>query len=514
MVTSITTRMGITRWSADADPLTRAQLTGDHESLELKALGYLQGTSRPAASAALTGFLYADTATSPPVMSYCDGDEWVTFGGDDDFGSAVGLTVGGPNVDGSAATVSRTDHEHSLPGWGTVANLDGVSRDGVATTFSRSDHTHEFDPDSIDIRALGPNSITAYNIAPDAVQSVHIQTGAVGQSEIAQDAVTSTKIQSDAVGNAELQTDAVTASKINTNAVGASEIAAGAVGASEIATNAVGNSELDTNAVGSAQLAANAVTSAKILDGSVTVNKLANNSVTAVKIAANAVGASEIAASAVTAAKIATGAVTDVKIQSGINANQVTSGTLDDANLPSTWDVWGPGTFVKPLEVGGRATVKNPTVPGILEVIFNNTSQPSHAGITLLYDDPAIQLDWMKFEFAPGDGGGVRGSGSAGSLGLVQPSDIRTKTDVEDFRGAVETINALEVIKYERHGSERVGFSAQQVKEMPELERLVHISASEGFDDFHSLTESELVPYLVAALKELKDELAKLKASR
>lgn len=37
------------------------------------------------------------------------------------FGSPVGLTVGGSNVDGVATTVSHSDHEHELPDFGTSA---------------------------------------------------------------------------------------------------------------------------------------------------------------------------------------------------------------------------------------------------------------------------------------------------------------------------------------------------------------------------------------------------------
>ena len=509
MAVTTSTRLGLTLWSAGADAFRRSQLDDSHQAMESKVVGFLQGVSRPAASASLQGFLYANISASPPLVSYCDGDEWVDFAGTGSFGSPTGLTVGGSNVDGVAEVAARSDHKHALPGWGAVVSLDGSSRNGVATTFARSDHTHAFEEGALSGAALGEDSVTSVELAPDSVGSSEIAANAVGTSEIATNAVGTSEIAPGAVGNSELGTDAVQSGNIATNAVTADAIASGAVGASEIATNAVGNAELASNAVQAVNIASNAVTETKIANGAVTNAKLGTDSVTAAKIAANAVGSSEIAANAVGSSEIAANAVGDSEIAS-LSASKLT-GTLDDARLPAVFDTLEL-TLSKDLEIGGRATTANPTVQGVIEVIWDNSSNPSHTGITLMYDQAATTKTWMKFEFASGvDGGSLVGSGT--SIGFAGPSDVRTKTDIRAYDHALKDLSQLDVIKYKRHGSERVGFSAQQVAEIPEFGRMVSVGVSEGYDDFHSLAESELIPYLTAGIQELALEIAELKAT-
>ena len=90
------------------------------------------------------GQLYYDSATHE--LYWRSNSGWVlATGSTTSYGSPTGLTVGGSNSDGVASTVSRSDHVHSLPGWGTVTaqtSFGAASGNGSATTFSRSDHTH------------------------------------------------------------------------------------------------------------------------------------------------------------------------------------------------------------------------------------------------------------------------------------------------------------------------------------------------------------------------------------
>ena len=75
---------------------------------------------------------------------------WVALatGSSMSFGSVSGLSVGGSNADGTAGTAARSDHVHSLPGWGVAGSMGtawafGDSNSaGTGSTFARIDHKH------------------------------------------------------------------------------------------------------------------------------------------------------------------------------------------------------------------------------------------------------------------------------------------------------------------------------------------------------------------------------------
>lgn len=79
MTVTTTTRLGITRWSAGTDPLTRAQMDASHAAIELLTAIYGQGTfsARPAAGTA--GRFYF--ATDSKVLYYDNGSVWNEAGG-------------------------------------------------------------------------------------------------------------------------------------------------------------------------------------------------------------------------------------------------------------------------------------------------------------------------------------------------------------------------------------------------------------------------------------------------
>lgn len=62
MVESITPRLGLTRWTDNADIPDRAEFDSSHENLELRVAGFTSGTTaaRPTAAAAHARFLYYD----------------------------------------------------------------------------------------------------------------------------------------------------------------------------------------------------------------------------------------------------------------------------------------------------------------------------------------------------------------------------------------------------------------------------------------------------------------------
>jgi microcystin-dependent protein len=147
VATTITPRLQVTTWSADSDPFNRAQMQDSHTNLEARAGVFLSGTlaARPAAGASNTRGLYLATDQNAPtgILYYSDGSNWVAL---NQFGSVSALTVGGAGANGTASTVSRSDHVHPLPGYGVVgeiANVAAAKAAGTLDKFARADHVHQ-----------------------------------------------------------------------------------------------------------------------------------------------------------------------------------------------------------------------------------------------------------------------------------------------------------------------------------------------------------------------------------
>lgn len=74
MTVSLTTRLGITRWSSDDDPWSREQFDADNAALEALAIIGTQGTNAARPAAGVQRRLYL--ATDSERVYIDDGDEW------------------------------------------------------------------------------------------------------------------------------------------------------------------------------------------------------------------------------------------------------------------------------------------------------------------------------------------------------------------------------------------------------------------------------------------------------
>ena len=76
MAVTTTTRFGLTRWSAQGDPLTRVQMDDSHAAIESKGAIFLQGAATARPSAGVAGRFYYATDTGN--TTYDDGVGWRT----------------------------------------------------------------------------------------------------------------------------------------------------------------------------------------------------------------------------------------------------------------------------------------------------------------------------------------------------------------------------------------------------------------------------------------------------
>lgn len=110
MAVSDSPRLGLTRWSAGTDPLTRTQVDGDNAALDDLVAIDRQGThaARPAAGSAtgLRGTYWG--CTDHNLVYRSDGTSWITVGSP----LSNDLPSNGPRAAGTAASASRSDHSH------------------------------------------------------------------------------------------------------------------------------------------------------------------------------------------------------------------------------------------------------------------------------------------------------------------------------------------------------------------------------------------------------------------
>lgn len=118
MAVTQTPRLGITDWSdSNTDPLTRAQLAADHETLDnLAAIDLQAGTLAGLGSPGVRGRYGWVTGTSKLYRD--DGANWVIVNADQGvaYGNVTAQTAfGAASSNGVATTVSRSDHVHGTP---------------------------------------------------------------------------------------------------------------------------------------------------------------------------------------------------------------------------------------------------------------------------------------------------------------------------------------------------------------------------------------------------------------
>ena len=280
MTVSTTARLGVTTWTSGADSFTRLQLSGSHTNLEAKAAGFEQGTTRPAAAAAYTGFFFFETDTD--TLSYCDGSAWFPAV---QFGAPSSLAGDAVVASGSSALSARSDHVHAMPGFAAPTATGTAAAEGSATSLARSDHVHTVGANSVTTAAIADSQVTLAKMANDSVDSAEIVAGAIDAGHLSANAVTTAKIAADQITNAKMADNAIGTTEIVDGAVTTAKIADSQVTLAKMANDSVDSAEIVAGAIDAGHLASGAVTTAKIGSTQVTNAKIANTTITTGKLA-------------------------------------------------------------------------------------------------------------------------------------------------------------------------------------------------------------------------------------
>lgn len=167
MTVSLTTRLGIHRWSDDGDPWDREHFDADNAAIETLAIIGTQGTNAARPVAGVERRLYVATDTERVYID--DGDEWYEL-----LILGTGGTVPG-SVDFTGATATRNGDP--------IATTDDVGVVAVALGDHLADTTDAHDASAISLTPTGDVSATdvqaaiaelASEKATDAALTAHI----------------------------------------------------------------------------------------------------------------------------------------------------------------------------------------------------------------------------------------------------------------------------------------------------------------------------------------------------
>lgn len=234
MAVTTTNRLGLYLWGDGGDPFTRNQMTLSHSNLELKAAGFSQAGTKPAASADYEGFFHWDGAT----LSYCDGTDW-----------------------------------YDVRKYGSTVNIDGTPSSGSDDATARADHKHGIDDSTITTAMIQDSSITTDKMNDLSVTTAKIGSGAVTNAKLGND-IDANKLATGTIPEARIANGAITAAKLGGSSVQEAKIATGAVTTAKIANGNVTADKLDDLAVTTAKLDDLAVTGDKIANATITTDKI------------------------------------------------------------------------------------------------------------------------------------------------------------------------------------------------------------------------------------------------
>lgn len=160
-----------------------------HAALETNAAGFLQGlkASRPVAGAAYARFLY--WATDESILYNCDGSAWFSVNASNVAPGAI--APGDTASAGVAVTLAKSDHRHSIPGWGVVgevANVSTAAAEGVTAKFARIDHVHAIANGAVTAGKIAAGGVSAANqLASDVVTTAAILNNNVTKNKLSID---------------------------------------------------------------------------------------------------------------------------------------------------------------------------------------------------------------------------------------------------------------------------------------------------------------------------------------
>jgi hypothetical protein len=358
----------------------------------------------------------------------------------------------------------------------------------------------------------------------------------------------------------------IDASVITVSNLNAGNISTGTLNADRIAAASITGSKIVAGTITASNIATNTITATQIAAGTITATQIASNTITASQIAAGTITATQIAAGTITTDKLVAGTLTGYTIQTSSSGDAVVmSGSSNSLFFKYSGTVYGhmmantsgnvmihygatatpAGTAYPQLFVGSTAVVLSQSVTRFATIDSNglgvngDLSVASGAFYTGTYEttstaqtvgayipqsgsviarrDNQIPIfahrfnasgtaELIRLVYNGSDAGGIQTS-SAGSPSFRSTSDYRLKNNIQDYTAGTNIIKNLRVRSYEMNnnpGKTEIGFIAHEYAEtVPDMVNGVKDAIdADGNPEYQSISTTNLIPYLVGALKD------------
>jgi hypothetical protein len=353
----------------------------------------------------------------------------------------------------------------------------------------------------------------------------------------------------------------IDASVITVSNLDAGNISTGTLNANRIASASITGTKIAAGTITASNIASNTITATQIAAGTITAAEIASNTITATQISssyvyAGTINANQINAGTLTGFLIQTSSSTTSVILDGSTTSMYFKylGTVYGHILPATSGAvmihYGAtatpnGTAYPQFYVGGSAIsiAQSSTryalvdssglaVSGDIALsvgafwtgTFSSSSTDTTAGTYISQSGAIISrrnnqipifankfnatgtTEMIRLVYNGADAGGIQTS-SAGSPSFRTTSDYRLKDNIQDFTAAATIIKGLRVRSYEMKnnpGKTEIGFIAHEYAEtVPDMVNGVKDGIdADGNPEYQSIATTNLIPYIVGALKE------------
>lgn len=353
----------------------------------------------------------------------------------------------------------------------------------------------------------------------------------------------------------------IDASVITVSNINAGNISTGTLAADRIAAASITGSKIAAGTITASNIATNTITATQIAAGTITATEIASNTITATQISSAYVYAGTINANQINA-----GTLTGFLIQTSSSTTAVTlDGSTNSMYFKYLGTVYGhilpassgsvmihygatatPGGSAYPqFYVGGSAVYMAQSstryalidssglaVSGDIALsvgafwtgTFSSSSTDTTAGTYISQSGAIISrrnnqipifanrynatgtTEMIRLVYNGADAGGIQTS-SAGSPSFRTTSDYRLKSKIQDYTGASNIIKSLRVRSYEMNnnpGKTEIGFIAHEYAEtVPDMVNGTKDAIdADGNPEYQSISTTNLIPYIVGALKE------------
>lgn len=364
---------------------------------------------------------------------------------------------------------------------------------------------------SLSASKLTAGTIDASVITVSNINAGNISTGTLAADRIASASITGTKIAAGTITASNIATNTITATQIAAGTITATQIASGTITATQISSSYVYAGTINANQINAGTLTGfliqtSSSTTSVILDGS--TNSMyfkylgsvyghilpASSGSVMIHYGASAdpsggtypqfyVGGSAVymAQSATRYASISSSGLS-VNGELALSGGAFWTGTFSSSSTDTT-----AGTYISQ---SGAIIARRDNIIPIFSHRFNAT------GTT----------EMIRLVYNGADAGGIQTS-SAGSPSFRTTSDYRLKNNIQDYTGASDIIKSLRVRSYEMNnnpGKTEIGFIAHEYAEtVPDMVNGTKDAIdADGNPEYQSISTTNLIPYIVGALKE------------